>query len=636
MTGDPQNIQQLRERLRALGYLDARVDRYVLGSAATSAGRARFAMAAGLRVGVVAGAMLGVSAAIALAAWAPGFIASRRDAVILGAALSVIFAVISAAAVSVTVLAASWYADRSPHLTTRRAHVVANAAGILVALASAAYLALWWNAARDALTSLTSGWNFAALAMAAAVALLLAHAVSVVILAALARARQTSDINAGGLLSSGWFLASFGILLFVGSTALLALDDRREPATSGAPPITVVPAGHAMRVVAIDGFDGALAARLDLPALSRLLGGARVPLAPESETPDPARDWTTIATGQPAARHGIASLEGRRAVGLDGRLPQARGAAIETLLKAADLLRLTTPAIASGAERRDPAFWEVAAAAGLRTAVVNWWATWPAPAGDDIVITDRALLRLDTGGELDAEIAPAALYEGLRTMWPTLRARAQAAALSEFASIADPDLRAVMVRSAEIDWLVSAIGLSFASSTQIGPLDLLVVYLPGLDIAQHQLLQSSAPSVSAMSERVAALERYYRFLDARVARLLYPSERHLDAAILWPGRAEGREGALVLAGDAVTPGATCTTCDGAGAAATLLYLLGLPLAEDLPSRPMTEIVAADFVERRPIRLIANYNAAAARRSVRTGQPLDAEALERLRSLGYIR
>ena len=76
MTGDPQNIQQLRERLRALGYLDARVDRYVLGSAATGAGRTRFAIAAGLRVGVVAGAMLGVSAAIALAAWAPGFIST--------------------------------------------------------------------------------------------------------------------------------------------------------------------------------------------------------------------------------------------------------------------------------------------------------------------------------------------------------------------------------------------------------------------------------------------------------------------------------------------------------------------------------------------------------------------------------
>lgn len=637
MTGDPQNVNQLRERLRALGYLDARVDRYVLGPVATGAGRTRFAIAAGLRVGLVAGAMLGVSAAIALAAWAPGFIASRRDAIILGAALSLVFAIISAAAVAATVLAASWYADRAPTLTTRRAHIVANAAGILVALGSAAYLALWWNAARDALTSLTSGWNFAALAVAAAIALLLAHAVSVVILAALARARQTSDISAGGLLSSGWFLASFGILLFVGSAALLAIDDGRERETGGAAPVTVVPAGHAVRVVAIDGFDRALSARLDLPALSRVMGGARVPLLPEAGgAPDPARDWTTIATGQPASRHGIASLEGRRAVGIDGRLPQVRGAAVETLLKAADLLRLTTPAIASGDQRRDPAFWEIAAHAGLRTAVVNWWATWPAPEGDEIVVTDRALLRLDTGGELDAEIAPATLYGGLRAMWPGMRQRAEAAALAEFASIADPGLRAAMVRSAEIDGLTTSIALSFTGS-QAGPLDLLVVYLPGLDIAQHQLLQSSAPaSVSAMSERVAALERYYRFLDGLVARLMPPSDRHVDAAILWPGRVGGGEGVMALSGAAVRTGAVeCEGC-AAGAAATLLYLLGLPVADNLQSEVATRVIDERFLQAHAVRRVPDYRAVAPRARAREGQPLDAEALERLRSLGYIR
>ena len=636
MTGDPQNIQQLRERLRALGYLDARVDRYVLGSAATGAGRTRFAIAAGLRVGLVAGAMLGVSAAIALAAWAPGFISNRRDAVVLGVVLSLVFCAISAAAVSLSVLAASWYASRSPTLTSRRAHVVANAAGILVALASAAYLALWWNAARDALTSLTSGWNFAALAIAAAVALLLAHAVSVVILAALARAKDSADISAGGLLSSAWFLASFGILLFVGSAALLAVDDG-GPRVAAGTPITVSPAGHALRVVAIDGFDMELSARLDLPALSRLTDGARVPLVPDAGgAPDPARDWTTIATGQPASRHGIASLEGRRAVGIDGRLPQARGAVVETLLNAADLLRLTTPAIASGDQRRDPAFWEVAAHAGLRTAVVNWWATWPAPEGDDIVITDRALLRLDTGGELDAEIAPAALYGALRAGWQPLRQRAEAAALAEFASIADADLRAVMVRSAEIDWLTTSMARTVANSPQVGPLDLLVVYLPGLDIAQHQLLRSPglAP-VSTIRERVAALEQYYRFLDGLVARLLPPSERHLDAAILWPGRVGGGAGVMALNGAAVRAGVECEGCE-TGAAATLLYLLGLPIADDLQSRIATGVIDERFLASHAARRVPDYRAVAPRARAGEGRPLDAEALERLRSLGYIR
>ena len=581
---NPEHIDQLRHRLRALGYLAAPVDRYVLGAVASSSGASLFALGAGLRVGIVAGLLLGVSAAVALAAAAPGFIASRRDAIVLALMLTALFAIVTAAAVTATVLAASWYARRSPSLTTERARVVAGAAGILVALGCAAYLTLWWSAARDLFTGLTFGWNAAALAIAAAVALLLAHAVSVVILAALARSRESWDIEAGGLLSSRGFLVVFGVVLFAGSAALLATGAGRTDPRADAAPITVVPSGYALRAVAIDGFDLEVGRRLkhELPALARMLDSAGVPLHPEpGASADPARDWTTIATGQPPAVHGIASLEARRALGMEGRLPAASSGIMRSLQSAADLLRLTTPAIASGAERRVPAFWEVAAAAGLRTSVVNWWATWPAPEGDDIVISDRALLR------------PAGV-EPLRARWPAMREAASGRAEAAFASVADPELRKVLVRSAELDALVAALG-----NVSPGPaLDLLTVYLPGLDIAQHNLLQSPAPaSVSAMSERVAAIETYYRFLDALVAELLPPSASHIDALMLWPGRVSGRHGEMLLAGGPVQDrGAmtACANCPKPGAAATLLYLLGLPIADDLPTSPMTGIVPGRF------------------------------------------
>ncbi|MEX2272063.1 MAG: alkaline phosphatase family protein [Vicinamibacterales bacterium] len=636
MPENPQNVDQLRDRLRALGYLDAPVDRYVLGSGTSRAGAARFALGAGLRVGLLAGMLLGVSAAIALAARAPGLIATRRDALVLAGALSILFAVITALAVAGTAIAAAWYARRAANLTPRRARAVAAVAGIAVALACAIYLTLWWNAAQDALTSLTFGWNAAAVAMAALISLLLAHAVSLVILAALARSQPETGIAAGGLLSSRGFLAAFGVVLFAGSIALLAAGRETGGTDASPPPITVVPTRYAVRVVAIDGFDLTLAERLStggrLPALQRLLEGGYMPLRPEAgQAPDPARDWTTIATGRPPAVHGIASLEARRAVGIGGALTGPPAGMLRPLLYAADLLRLTTPAVASGVERRAPAFWEVAAAAGLRTSVVNWWATWPAPAGDDIVITDRALLRLDTGGALDAEIAPASLYEPLRVEWPRLRTAAAARASAAFASIADAELRALIVRSAELDMLAARL-----ANANPGPaLDLSVLYLPGLDIAQHSLLQRAPGSVSAMRERLTAIERYYEFLDGLVGALLPPSGAHIDVAILWPGRAGIREGAMVLAGEPIQGGHTiCEDCV-LGAASTLLYLLGLPIADNLESNPMTEAVSVAFKERHPIRRIASYDAVNMRRGARTGQPLDAEALERLRSLGYI-
>ena len=642
MTPNPHDIQHLRERLKALGYLDAPVDRYVLGSASTRAGALRFALSAGLRVGLIAGLLLGLSAALALAIRAPGFIATRRDAIVIAAALSVLFTVITAVAVAATVMIASWFARRSSSLSAARARGVAAAAGIIAALGFAAYLTLWWNAAQDLFTGLTFAWNVVALALAAVVALLLAHAVSVVILAALARRDDASEIRAGGLLSSRAFLAAFGVLLFAGSATILGFSPGRS---RGFPPsqISVQPTGYTLRVIAIDGVDLAVVERLRaagaLPALSRVLAGARLPLQRTgSAQPDPARDWTTIATGRPAEVHGITALEARRAVGIEGRLPAGHTGLTQSFLTVADLLRLTTPSVLTRDERRVPTFWEVASAGGLRTAVVNWWATWPAPAGDDLVITDRAVLRLDTGGALDAEIAPPAVYDAMLPRWAGMRQRAAERASAVFADIANPELKKIITRSAELDMLVETLG---HVSIDPRPFDLRVVYLPGLDIAQFSLLQASAgDSVSAVGERVAAIERYYRFLDELIASLIAPSPRHIDAVLLWPGRASAREGAMFLAGapiqDGARPGARCENCYEAGATATLLYLLGLPMAHELRMNPAMDVVTAGFIERHPLRFVPNYEAAVRRPSARTGQPLDAEALERLRSLGYIR
>ena len=82
---------------------------------------------------------------------------------------------------------------------------------------------------------------------------------------------------------------------------------------------------------------------------------------------DPARLWTTIATAQPASVHGVRTLETRRVAGIRGILQGDEESAVGRLLGAStDLLRLTRPAVASGTDRREKTFWEVAADAGGR------------------------------------------------------------------------------------------------------------------------------------------------------------------------------------------------------------------------------------------------------------------------------
>ena len=219
---------------------------------------------------------------------------------------------------------------------------------------------------------------------------------------------------------------------------------------------------------------------------------------------------------------------------------------------ATDLLRLTTPSVASGTERQEKTFWEVASEAGLRTVVVNWWATWPAPTGSGIVISDRATLRLERGGAPDAEIAPADTYERLRQRWPAIKAQAADLATRALgSSIATPELRPLLQRSLELDADQIALASEVAGETT----DLVAVYLPGLDIAQHALLSPAdgqSASASALSQRLQAIRDYYVALDRLLALTAVASPNEVLFVVTAPGRvAGGGEGRLAARGPIV-------------------------------------------------------------------------------------
>jgi hypothetical protein len=69
---------------------------------------------------------------------------------------------------------------------------------------------------------------------------------------------------------------------------------------------------------------------------------------------------------------------------------------------------------------------------------------------------------------------------------------------------------------------------------------------------------------------------------------------------------------------------------------TLLYALGIPISRELAGRPLIELFSADFAKRYPVRAVSTYGRPGMTQSPRSGEPLDEEAIDRLRSLGYIR
>jgi len=71
-------------------------------------------------------------------------------------------------------------------------------------------------------------------------------------------------------------------------------------------------------------------------------------------------------------------------------------------------------------------------------------------------------------------------------------------------------------------------------------------------------------------------------------------------------------------------------------AATVLYALGLPISRTLAGHPLVNLFTESFARQYPVRYVATYGPPRIGAAERTGQPLDQEMIDRLRSLGYVR
>ena len=106
----------------------------------------------------------------------------------------------------------------------------------------------------------------------------------------------------------------------------------------------------------------------------------------------------------------------------------------------------------------------------------------------------------------------------------------------------------VLRRSAELDGTIVGTVEALPGPRR----DLDVLYLPGLDIAQHALLasdQSAALPPSAMAARVDGLRAYYRFLDQALAPVAAMHEAtDVVMVVTQPGRVRSAIGGLMTIG----------------------------------------------------------------------------------------
>ena len=627
------DVDALRDKLRSLGYLDAGVDRFVLAGARSGRSVSAIAWQSSIRIGLLAGLLLGVSGTLA-ALRVPGLIGRVQDALLVGIILASLLGIAVAALSFLTIRLAARFVRPSGggERVSRRRRLVPAIAGLIVGAVLLGYLTLWWRALDPVTAWRSPTLTWLALAVAVGVSLLLGHATSATARALLVLEPETAEPQPANQLTwratatlAAVSLAASGLLLFATTRPVPAVPET---------PLTVVPTGLRLVVVGIDGLDRAFAIQVAqaraLPTLTRLLSAPGLPLTREPNS-DPVATWATLATGHPPARHGAVGLESRRVAGFEGQIPLSRSRAVATVSAVTDLVRLTQPAVSSGAERREKAFWEVAASAGLRTAVVNWWTTWPAGEQDGIVITNRAALRLDRGGTLDREVAPAPLFARLRDSWPLIRTSAGEAAQRVAKGLA-PFAAQPVAQAVELDaWQVG-----LAAAVDDPNLDLLALYLPGLDIVQVALTSATTDDASSLAARVEALDRMYVQLESWLARLTSTPGR-VVVFVSHPGRAGSERGGwLTIDGLGPTSGRARSVARLEDAAPTILALLGLPISAELHGTVLRDLLPEDFLRGHDPRTVPTYGRRHAGAPASPDRAMDDEMRDRLRSLGYVR
>jgi len=355
--------------------------------------------------------------------------------------------------------------------------------------------------------------------------------------------------------------------------------------------------------------------------------------------------WTTMATGQPPDVHGV----------LDFVEPDPEGG---------------PPRPITSASRKVPAIWEMSAAAGRSTAVIGWWATFPAIAPPACTVySDRLSEQLmglegDLPGVADPPEA-AAVARGLAVRGSEVTP----AVLAPILEVSAAELAAVPAGPAGWDDPIGGAARLMAATLTVQRLTLheldrgtevVLSYLEGTDTVGHLFGPYRPPAQAGTDPALAArfggiVDRYHGFVDrwlGEVARRLRPEDTLVivsDHGFRWtddrPSVASGAhtptavfwhrpEGFFLVLGPGVPARRDRAELGPSDVASCLVALAGLPAGADLEGRMPPWFPRAAAPAAPPVDYGALLPVQAAAR-VELPPEAREEELAKLRALGYL-
>jgi predicted AlkP superfamily phosphohydrolase/phosphomutase len=427
------------------------------------------------------------------------------------------------------------------------------------------------------------------------------------------------------------------VLIFV--LAILAGCGGRAPDTAGPRP----------RVVLI-GVDGAtwhvmlpMMERGELPHFKALVDrGAHGNLISIEPMVSPAL-WTTVATGSLRARHGISGfVEGDQETG--------------------------KPVPVSSNMRRTEALWTILPRQGRTVNVVGWYASWPAEVIDGRIVTDHFLPRDESAywpvtaaeeARLGGRTHPRELLNEILPLVPTMEEVAKKDRLAlRFKADGSPENPALtkLFLPHRVDETRVRV-TKYLMRTY--PADLTMTFIWGIDPMSHVFWQFFEPQTwtgdpippEVMAANKDRIPNYYRKVDAYIGELVEAAGEDAIVVIVsdhgfGPGphkSAQGmllsgdhaKEGILIAAGGPVRSGVRVEDTSIVNIAPTLLYLLRLPVGDDMDGRVIEALFDSPLPY--PIETVPTYERPGTPQPrAPIASPIDEEIREQLRALGYLK
>lgn len=462
-----------------------------------------------------------------------------------------------------------------------------------------------------------------------------------------------------------WLAPACLFLLLVGAAWYLRL-----PEASGDPEETAAAIVPSDRRTLLLGVDGAtwrvidpMLKREELPNLARLLEeGTRGTLISTVSPIQPFTNsasggmrspvlWSTVITGRAPRDHGVLDMEVTFLPGLSEPVP----------------FRIPIPSAefhfspSNAAMRRVKSLWQIFTEYGKTVGSLAWWPSWPIEEVNGFVVSDRYRGEDEGGGR----VLPEDFVQ--RYDLPTLAHAFDIA--NVFVPCGDEELDLfsfprLLRRLFGQDNLAMVLGPIVAEREEW---DFLSIYVKGPDVVQHSFWEYHDPTgLEATGAAFLAdfdpVEAVYRHVDDMLGSLIAALDERTNLLIVsdhgagawleehslildlwsqrrirskWSGN-HRPDGVFIAWGPDVRPGgALSEPVSLLDLAPTALYLMGFPVADDMPGKVLLEALQPAVVQSRPVARTSSYETASRRRSYYIDPELDSDIEAELRSLGYL-